>query len=228
LDWTPIADSCEAIPVPVYSQAEILEYSRSEAGMDSTLCFGGSFNPIHNGHIICARAVAKKLDFSHVLLIPSAVPPHKLSDADLAPAADRLGICLSVAADDPLFQASDIEVRRSGPSYTLNTVLELKRQGWTQVNWLIGADMLNYLPKWHEPGHLLKEVNFVVIARPGFEFEWSMLPKEFHKLQEHIVEAPLVDVSATEIRRRVRAGESIDELVPPSVARYIHAHRLYR
>src|SRR5581483_12428190 len=105
--------------------------------MVSTLCFGGSFNPIHNGHKICARTVAYQLDFGRIVLIPSARPPHKPEDANLAPAADRLAMCHIVAANEPLFQVSDIEIRRSGPSYTLETVHELKRQGWTQVNWLI-------------------------------------------------------------------------------------------
>ena len=196
--------------------------------MDSTLCFGGSFNPIHNGHVICARAVAEQLDFDRVLLIPSAHPPHKLAAADLAPAADRLGMCLSVAADDPLFQVSDFEIRRGGPSYTIDTVRQLKDGGMKSVNWLIGADMMNYLPKWHEPLRLLEEVNFVVIARPGEEFAWSSLPDAFQALRAKVVEAPQVDVSATDIRRRVRAGEAIDSLVPSPVARYIEAHRLYR
>jgi nicotinate-nucleotide adenylyltransferase len=96
------------------------------------------------------------------------------------------------------------------------------------VNWLIGADMLNFLPMWHEAGKLLEEVNFVVIARPGFRFEWGLLPKEFQMLREHVVEAPLVDVSATKIRRRVQAGESIAGLVPAGVEAYIDRHQLYR
>jgi nicotinate-nucleotide adenylyltransferase len=199
-----------------------------EARMVSTLCFGGSFNPIHNGHRICARTVAHQLDFKTVLLIPSARPPHKAETADLAAAEDRLAMCSIVAAEDRLFQVSDIEIRRSGPSYTLETARELRHTGMKKVSWLIGADMLNFLPQWHEPLKLLKEVNFVVMARPGFDFEWSKLPKPFQALRDHVVEAPLIDVSATEIRRRARAGEPIDELVPTGVARYIEEHRLYR
>jgi len=196
--------------------------------MVSTLCFGGSFNPIHNGHLTCARTVAHELDAKSVLLIPSARPPHKPEAADLAAAGDRLAMCKLVAAQEPLFQVSDIEIRRNGPSYTLDTVRELKRLGMQKVHWLIGADMLNFLPKWHQPIQLLQEANFVVMARPGFEFEWSSLPEAFQILRDHVVEAPLVDISATAIRHRVREGESIAELVPPAVARYIEELRLYR
>ena len=194
----------------------------------STLCFGGSFNPIHNGHLACARTVASKQNFDRVLLIPSGLPPHKPAAADLAAAEHRLALCRIVAAEEPLFQVSDLEIHRGGPSYTLDTVRELRRRGLENVSWLIGADMLNFLPLWHEPGKLLQEVNFIVIARPGFAFEWSALPPEFQVLREHVIEAPLIDISATEIRRRVRTGESIDKLVPAEVARYIEAHRLYR
>lgn len=194
----------------------------------STLCFGGSFNPIHNGHLTCARTVAGKLDFRQVLLIPSGLPPHKPEAADLAAAEHRLAMCRIVAAADPLFQVTDLEIRRRGPSYTIETVRQLKREGLTKVNWLIGADMVNFLPEWHEPSRLLEEVNFIVIARPGSAFEWDSLPPQFQVLRAHVVEAPLVNISATDIRRRVRAGESIAGLVPAGVEAYIDRHQLYR
>ena len=196
--------------------------------MTSTLCFGGSFNPIHNGHLTCARTVAEKSGFKQVLLIPSGTPPHKQAAVDLAEANDRLAMCHIVAAADPLFHETDIEMRRSGPSYTIDTVRELRGDVSEKVNWLIGADMLNFLPNWREARRLLDEVNFIVIARPGFVFEWEKLPAEFQVLKTHVLEAPLVDVSATEIRQRVRAGQPIDSMVPPAVARYIETHRLYK
>src|SRR5438874_13149890 len=104
----------------------------------STLCFGGSFNPIHNGHLTCARTVAHQLDFQRVLLIPSGLPPHKPAAADLAAAEHRLAMCRIVAADEPLFQVSDLEIRRGGLSYTLDTVRELRRQGLENVSWMSG------------------------------------------------------------------------------------------
>jgi nicotinate-nucleotide adenylyltransferase len=97
-----------------------------------------------------------------------------------------------------------------------------------RVDWLIGADMLLYLPKWHRPLDLLREVQFVIMARPGWPIDWDKLPPEFQHLRSHVVEAPLVDISATEIRRRVAEGQPIDHLVPAAVARYIAEHGLYR
>jgi nicotinate-nucleotide adenylyltransferase len=191
------------------------------------LCFGGSFNPIHNGHLDCSRAVAAKLGFDQVVLIPSRQPPHKPDQTDLASAKDRFAMCGLAVEGDQVFAVDAIEMRRSGPSFTIDTVREFRRRGWPSVSWLIGADMLNYLPKWHDPYALLAEVNFVVMARPGFEFDWKQLPEPFHKLQDNVVEAPQIDISSTEIRRRVASGEPIDGLTPPAVVRYIQSHGLY-
>jgi nicotinate-nucleotide adenylyltransferase len=88
--------------------------------------------------------------------------------------------------------------------------------------------MLNFLPHWHDPYALLAEVHFVVMARPGFAFDWQQLPEPFRKLQANVVEAPLVDISATEIRRRLAVGQPIDGLTPPAVVDYIKEHHLYR
>ena len=192
------------------------------------LCFGGSFNPIHNGHLLTAQSVFRSCRYDQVLLIPSAQPPHKPDTSDLAPASDRLAMCRLAAATMPGFDVSDIETRRSGPSYTIDTVLELQSAGFgSPIHWLIGADMLMYLPKWHRVEDLLKQVHFVLIARPGWTIDFSKLPKTFHHLTAQIVPALSIDISATDIRRRVKNGEPIHDLVPPPVAEYIAAHRLY-
>jgi len=197
--------------------------------MQATLCFGGSFNPIHYGHLRTSEAIAKRLGFDRVLLIPSAQPPHKPASADLAAATDRLAMCqLAVSHDPTLFSVSDLEILRPGPSYTLDTAKELQLAGMKTVNWLIGADMVKILPKWHQAQKLLEEVHFVIMARPGFVFDWQTLPREFQVLKEHVVEAPLIDISATEIRSRIRAGESIQGLTPEPVIGFIREHGLYR
>ena len=192
------------------------------------LCFGGSFNPIHNGHLRCADAVARMAGYDRVLLIPSAQPPHKPDAQDLAAASDRLAMCRLAAAATPRFDVSDIETRRAGPSYTIDTAQELRDQGITPIHWLIGADMLLYLPKWHRPLDLLREVHFVIMARPGWEIDWTAMPVEFHHLRDQVVEAPRIDISATDIRRRVAQGQPIDHLVSRPVAGYIIDHGLYR
>jgi nicotinate-nucleotide adenylyltransferase len=192
------------------------------------LCFGGSFNPIHHAHLLCARAVAEAKGFDRVVLIPSALPPHKLQTTELASPHDRLVMCRLAAEGESLFEVSDLEVTRSGPSYTIDTVRTLRRQGWDRVTWLIGADMVSILPKWHEPLELLREAELLVMARPGWSFDWEALPEPYRVLKERVVEAPLIDVSATTIRRRVAAGQSIRYFTPDAVCGYIAARGLYR
>jgi len=199
-----------------------------------TLCLGGSFNPIHHGHLICARAVAESGGFDRVLLIPSAKPPHKPDVTDLADAAHRLHMCrLAIETDRKgvgvQFEVSDIEIARANQlSYTIDTVRQLKSHGWEYVHWLIGADMLNSLPTWHEAAALLREVEFVVMARPGIPIDWNSLPSEFSFLQKHVVPAPLLDISSSMIRQRIKSGLDISYLTPPAVVDYIRSLNLYR
>src|SRR5678815_1157287 len=192
------------------------------------LCFGGSFNPIHHAHLLCARAVAEAKGFDRVVLIPSALPPHKLQTSELASPQDRLAMCRLAVEGEPLFEVTDLEVSRSGPSYTIDTVRMLRGQGWDRVAWLIGADMVSTLPKWHQPLELLQEAEIVVMARPGWSFDWNALPEPYRVLRERVVEAPLIDVSATTIRGRVSAGRSIRYFTPDAVCEYIAARGLYR
>jgi nicotinate-nucleotide adenylyltransferase len=191
------------------------------------LCFGGSFNPIHQAHLICARAVAEARGFDRVVLVPSALPPHKLRADQLAPPEHRLAMCRLAVEGDPFFDVSDLELTRTGPSYTIDTARELKRQGWDAVAWLVGADMVSILPKWHQPLDLLREVELVVMARPGWSFNWESLPEPYQRLRTQVVEAPLIDLSATTIRRRVAEGRSIRYLTPDAVCQYIAARHLY-
>jgi nicotinate-nucleotide adenylyltransferase len=193
-----------------------------------TLCFGGSFNPIHYGHLRISEAVANKIGYEKVLLIPSAQPPHKPDSADLAPADDRLAMCRLAVAGSARFEVTDLEIRRPGFSYTFDTVQELRSAGLKSVNWLIGADMLRILPTWHRARELLAAVHFVIVARPDCQLDWQNLPPEYQFLKEHVVAVPQVDISATEIRRRIHVGESIEGLTPPAIAQYIIENHLYR
>jgi nicotinate-nucleotide adenylyltransferase len=192
------------------------------------LCFGGSFNPIHHGHLICARAVAEQGGFDRVVLIPSGQPPHKSELTDMAAGSHRLAMCRAAVAGDPLFDVETIELDRNKPSYTLETARLLRERGWAEVVWLIGGDMAISLPSWHEAVTLLSEVKFLIMARPDAVLDWGALPLPFRELASNVVEAPQIDISSSEIRRRVLTGRSIDYLTPPAVVKYIHTAGLYK
>jgi nicotinate-nucleotide adenylyltransferase len=195
--------------------------------MLKTLCLGGSFNPIHHGHLICARAAAESSGFDRILLIPSSQPPHKPADPNMADASHRLKMAQAAVAQSELFEVDGLEIARAGLSYTLDTVRALKRKGIEEVNWLIGADLLPQFQTWHEPVALLAEAVFWVVLRPGFEINWPALPPPLRDLRERVLVAPSIDISATDIRRRVSQGQSIDFLTPPPVVTYIKQNGLY-
>ena len=195
--------------------------------MLKTLCLGGSFNPIHHGHLICARAAAESSEFDRILLIPSSQPPHKPADPHMADAAHRLAMTEAAVAGSDLFEVDGLEIARAGLSYTIDTVRALKRKGIKQVNWLIGADLLPQLQTWHDPAALLAEAVFWVIHRPGSQIDWPSLPPALHPLRERVLIAPAIDISATDIRHRVSQGQSIDFLTPPPVVTYIKQNGLY-
>jgi nicotinate-nucleotide adenylyltransferase len=137
-------------------------------------------------------------------------------------------MCRLAVGDNADFEVNDVELELDGPSYTIDTARELRRRGFGDVQWLIGADMLMYLPQWHRAEELIREVEFVIIARPGWELDWNVLPAEFRRLKDKVVPAPLIDISSTDIRRRVAASASIDYLTPAAVCEYIRDRGLYR
>lgn len=192
------------------------------------LFFGGSFNPIHVGHLICARAVAEARGYDRVVLVPSAQPPHKPDQSQLADAQDRLAMVRAAIRGEDRFLVDDIEMRHAGPNYTIETVRRLKERGEREVHWLIGADMLAILPSWHRAEELIRAAKLVILSRPGWHFDWDVLPEPYRGLRAHVVEAPLIDLSATGIRRRVREGRSIRWMTPDPVVAYIEARGLYR
>jgi nicotinate-nucleotide adenylyltransferase len=196
--------------------------------MREKICLGGSFNPIHHGHLICARVAAEAVGAKTIVVFPAGSPPHKPAHPDLALPQDRLEMCRRAVAGIPGFEIDDRELRRTGPSYTIYTARELRKDCWKEVSWLIGADMLNTLPSWHDAQALLREVRFIVMARPGFQFAWDALPTPFQSLRDNVVPVPQLDISSTDIRNRVRSGLPIDFYCPPAVCRYIHDHRLYQ
>ena len=194
------------------------------------LCLGGSFNPVHHGHLITARAAAENLGMSRVRLVVAGDPPHKPHDPSLAPADDRVVMARLAVAGDEYFVVDDREVRRDGPSFTARTAEELADAG--PIDWLIGSDLLPGLPKWHRAADLLADpptlVRFHVMARDGDAIDWRGLPPQVRHLEERQVIVPRVDVSATQLRSRLAAGRSVRYLTPDATIEHIAARGLYR
>lgn len=201
--------------------------------MERLLLFGGSFDPVHHGHLIVARHVAEVLDLDRVVLIPCATPPHKPA-RQLAPAVDRVAMCRAAVRGEPLFEVSDWETAQAGPNYTLLTVRHFREQrADAAIYWLLGLDSLRELDSWYRAEELADACTLVTAARPGFvrpraeELGGRFTALQTGRLLDHIVPGPEIDISATEIRARVRAGRSIRYLVPEAVAEYIEARGLY-
>lgn len=196
--------------------------------------FGGSFDPIHCGHLITARAVAERLSLDRVLFLPAANPPHKL-DRTLIATEHRAEMVRLAIKDEPLFTFSDFDLTRKGPSYTIDTVAHFQSefgQG-TILYWIIGADALADLPSWHRIQDLVDACQITSAARPGWRLEVSgslsrvLTSDQIEKIKSGITETPMIDICATDIRTRVGAGQSIRYLVPEAVRDYIERHRAY-
>ena len=200
--------------------------------MAGTALFGGSFNPIHYGHLLLADEVRDRLSLDRVIFMPAGVPPHKPA-AEIAPAADRFAMVSLAIADNPAFEVSDLEVRRAGPSYTADT-LEALRLPRAELFLLIGSETFLDLLSWHEPRRVAALCRLIVVPRTGSTFDRAS--EAARKVVREIGIAPddvrvthatSLPVSASEIRLRAAEGRSLRYRVPSAVAAYIVAHRLY-
>jgi len=193
---------------------------------------GGTFDPIHFGHLDAADAARRALQLDRVLLIPSFDPPHRPADP-IASGFHRFAlVALAIQGNDAL-SASDMELTRTGPSYTADTLRAVARQGWrpSQIFFILGSDAFAEIATWREYPAVLDTANFVVIARPGTTLDAAAERTSAlrGRLGQSIflVEARTRDVSSSTIRARLAARQPIDDLVPAAVARHIAAHHLY-
>jgi len=187
---------------------------------------GGTFDPVHNGHLIAAQALLDKLHLSRILFLISAHPPHKDS-GELSSWDDRRQMVTLAIQDNERFEVSELERTRSGPSYTFETMETLRLQYGRQYRllFIVGADSILEIFTWRQPERLLDSGMLVVIPRPGFDLG-NLDPKVKEKVT--LVPTPLVDISSSDIRRRVRQQRSIRYLVPPAVENYIRRNKLYQ
>ncbi len=193
---------------------------------------GGTFDPIHKGHVMIARNIQEQLHLDRVLFIPAYVSPFK-QDQHSLPAEDRMAMTLLACQDNPLFTVSSMELQRGGVSYTSDTLRKLYRR-WHRfydLYFIIGADSAEQLPGWHNIREAMQYATFAAAARPGFAPHKDRVTAMLHKAGLHNflwVDTPEMAVSSTEIRQRLQAGQPITDMVPKAVAEYIEQRDLYR
>lgn len=191
--------------------------------------FGGTFDPIHMGHLIVAEDARAALELDKILFIPAGQPWFK-SYRQITEARHRLAMVRLAVEGNPSFDVTDIEVRRTGPSYTVDTLAELRDQ-YPDAEFIVilGIDALREIDRWHQPRKLFDLASVVGMARPGASLDPSVLnaaiPGASSRMQ--LVDSTLIDISGTEIRQRVAAGWSIRYRVPAAVERYICENGLY-
>ena len=193
---------------------------------------GGTFNPIHLGHLLMAQDSMEELQLDRVTFIPSATPPHKTVN-QLASNRDRLRMVQLAIRGQNGFEADDIELQRGGISYSVDTLTELRRRNpRTDFYFIIGADSLRELHLWREVKRLVTLCTFVTVPRPGFEPKPVVDPRldaaTRRRLRQHVLHGHCCDIASRDIRARVASGRSIRYLVPDAVYQYIRRRRLYQ
>jgi nicotinate-nucleotide adenylyltransferase len=192
---------------------------------------GGTFDPIHMGHLIIAEETRARLDLTEVLFVPAGQPWLKANNY-ISPAEHRVQMVRLAIADEPPFKVSTMEIERAGPSYTVDTIAELKGQigAGDKLFFILGWDNLMQLPKWHEPARLVRMCRLVPVPRVGYPSpNFNALEAAIPGLSQSIIllDTPQIEISSSEIRSRVARGLPIHCLVPEPVERYITQHGLY-
>lgn len=192
---------------------------------DRTGLFGGTFNPVHVGHLRVAEEALRQFELREVVFLPTGRPPHR-AVADGISAEDRYTMVQLATADHPRFCVSRLEVDRAGLCYTIDTIEAMKERCPNGVAYIVGADIFARINAWHDWPRLLNSCPFIVAPRPGTEVV-SFYRPPFDRAEVHVLKMPLIPVSSSEVRRRYRAGISPAGMVPPSVDLWIRDRRLY-
>ncbi|MFY9324744.1 MAG: nicotinate-nucleotide adenylyltransferase [Syntrophomonadaceae bacterium] len=193
---------------------------------------GGTFDPVHYGHLVAAQYAAYGFHLDRVIFMPAAKPPHKNAEGVLD-ARHRVAMVELAIADNPAFEMSTLEVERSGVSYTIDTI-EILQQTYpgAEIYFIMGMDSIYILDTWKDIERLVLMCRFIVVTRPAYELKRSdpafqAVPPEFWR-RVGFLEIPAMDISSTDLRTRVRQGKPIRYLLPPAVENYIYNHSLYQ
>lgn len=187
---------------------------------------GGTFDPVHIGHLIVAETVREEAGLDEIWFMPAGNPPHKDGN-DVTDAGTRLALLQAAIAGCPHFRISELELERGGPSYTVDTARALSaRYPHNRFFWIIGGDMVAHLPRFDRVEELVAEIGLLGVARPGFEAAAESLPASLADAVT-MVPVPLIALSSTDIRQRIRAGKSVRYLLPDAVINVIKERCLY-
>lgn len=186
---------------------------------------GGTFDPIHHGHLVAASEVADRFGLDEVVFVPTGEPWQK-DDLSVSPAEDRYLMTVIATASNPRFTVSRVDIDRGGPTYTVDTLRDLRRVYGTDAEmfFITGADALGKILSWKDADDLFSLAHFVGVTRPGFDLSAEHLPADTVSL----IQVPAMAISSTDCRRRVEAGQPVWYLVPDGVVQYINKRGLYR
>jgi len=209
----------------------VFEREREPGGGERVGILGGTFDPVHYGHLAIAEEVYCALQLTRMVFVPAGLPPHKPA-AGITPVQQRVTMLECAIATNPHFTLSLVDVQRAGPSYTVET-LRLLRQEWgpcAELFFVIGSDSLKDLPSWYDPEGILAQATIVALTRPGYVDVRAGLLERLPALKDRLIllEGPLLAISATDLRQRVAEGRPIKYQTPEVVEEYILRHGLYR
>ncbi len=203
-------------------------YERGD--LDRVGIFGGTFDPIHIGHLVLAEEAWFELELGEVLFVPAGDPPHKRGRY-LTPGIHREAMVRLAIADNPHFRLDRTDLDRPGPHYAVDMVrlIRSKLDGDVEIYFLVGLDSLINLPTWHKPEELLEICRFVALSRPGYQLDWEDLETALPGVRErvHLLDMPELEIASHVLQQRVREGRPIRYQVPQAVEKYIREHALY-
>lgn len=192
---------------------------------------GGTFDPVHIGHLAAAEEARAQLGLEQVIFVPAGIPPHKM-DEEVLPAKHRLAMVKLAISSNSHFTVSRVDIDRPGPSYTVDTIKLLRDElgAETEIYFIMGSDSLMELPTWHEPRQLIHLCRLAVMTRPGYNIDLESLDEVLPGISSRVqfIDMPHLAISSSDLQWRVREGLPIKYQVPQEVEEYIYAYSLYR